>query len=119
MVVGAATPEHAKRRIDVHLLNPKEFFAPHPGPSLALSDPNFELRIWRAPAWHCKTYWPARGCLRSGRPDAARKLLEAALDAAATQFERTKAIWEFYHPRLGEQTALFRKPKGRRLPCED
>jgi hypothetical protein len=119
VVVGAATLAQAKRVIDEHLLNPKEFFAPHPIATVALSDPKFELRMWRGPAWNCMTYWAARGCLRYGRPDAARKLLEAALDATATQFERTHTIWEFYHPRLGEQTALLRKPKGRRLPCQD
>ncbi len=119
VVVGAATPAQARRVIDEHLLNPKEFFAPHPIATVALADPKFELRMWRGPTWNCMTYWAARGCLRYGRADAARRLLEAALDATATQFERTHTIWEFYHPRLGDQTALLRKPKGRRLPCQD
>lgn len=119
VVVGAATPAQAQRVIDEHLLNRREFFAPHPIATVALSDSKFELRMWRGPAWNCMTYWAARGCLRQGRADAARRLLEAALDATATQFERTKTIWEFYHPRLGDQTSLLRKPKGRRLPCQD
>jgi putative isomerase len=118
VVVGAATPAQARRVIE-HLLNPREFFTPHPIATVALSDSKFELRMWRGPAWNCMTYWAARGCLHYGRPDAARKLLEAALDATAIQFERTHTVWEFYHPRLGEQTALLRKPKGRRLPCQD
>lgn len=119
VVVGAATPEQARRVIDEHLLNPKEFFAPHPLTTVGLSDTKFELRMWRGPTWNCMTYWAARGCLRYERPEAAHRLLEAALDATAEQFRRTKTIWEFYHPTLGEQTKLFRKPTGRRLPCVD
>jgi hypothetical protein len=119
VVVGAATDEQAKRVIDEHLLNPKEFFAPHPIATVALSDPKFELRMWRGPAWNCMTYWAARGCLRYGRPDAARRLLEAALDATAVQFQRTGTIWEFYHPQVGEQSALRRKPHARNAPCRD
>jgi hypothetical protein len=65
------------------------------------------------------TYWAARGCVRYGRWTVARQLLEAALHATATQFERTGTIWEFYHPSIGEQESLFRKPTGRRIPCRD
>lgn len=119
VVVGAATTEQARRVIDEHLLNPREFFTPHPIATVAVSDPKFELRMWRGPAWNCMTYWAARGCLNYGRPDGARRLLEAALDATARQFERTGTIWEFYHPQLGDPEALKRKPSGRNVPCRD
>lgn len=119
VVVGAATSEQAVRVIDEHLLNPKEFFTPHPVATVAISDPRFELRMWRGPAWNCMTYWAARGCLRYQRAGAARRLLEAALDATALQFERTGAVWEFYHPLLGDQGALQRKPTARKDPCRD
>lgn len=119
VVVGAATAEQAKRVIEGHLLNPKEFFAPHPISTVAMNDSKFELRMWRGPAWNCMTYWAARGCMRYGHKDAARKLLEASLDATASIFERTGTLWEFYDPNLGEQKALHRKSKGRPIPCED
>lgn len=119
VVVGAATPEQAKRVIDEHVLNPREFFAPHPIATVAMSDPKFELRMWRGPAWNCMTYWAARGCLRYGRPDAARLLLEKALDATALDFARTGTLWEFYHPMLGDQTLLRRKPNGKNVPNRD
>ena len=119
VVVGAATPEQAKRVIDDHLLNPKEFFSPHPISTVSVSDPKFELRMWRGPAWNCMTYWAARGCERYDRPDAARKLLEAALDATATQFEKTGTVWEFYPPQGGDPAKVKRKDKGRNLPCVD
>jgi neutral trehalase len=119
VVAGAATHAQAMRVIDGHLLNPKEFFAPHPISTVALCDPKFELRMWRGPAWNCMTYWAARGCARYGRSDAARRLLEAALDATATQFQRTGTLWEFYHPQLGDPQSLFRKATGRHIPCQD
>jgi hypothetical protein len=119
VVCGAATKEQAGRVIDEHLLNPREFFTPHPISTVALSDPKFALRMWRGPAWNCMTYWAARGCVRYGRPAGARRLLEAALDATAIQFDRTGTIWEFYHPLLGDEESLFRKATGRRTPCRD
>jgi putative isomerase len=119
VVVGAATNEQAHRVIDEHLLNPKEFFSPHPIATVGLSDSKFELRMWRGPAWNCMTWWAAHGCARYGANQAAARLLEAALDATATQFERTGTIWEFYHPQLGDQQTLKRKPRGRPIPCRD
>jgi hypothetical protein len=119
VVTGAATDGQARRMIDEHLLSPKEFFTSHPITTVALNDPKFELRMWRGPAWNCMTYWAARGCLRYGRKDAARRLLEAALDDTAAQFKHTGTIWEFYHPQGGDPRSLLRKTKGRRIPCED
>lgn len=119
VVVGAASDEQARRVIEEHLLNPKEFFTPHPIATVAVSDPKFELRMWRGPAWNCMTYWAARGCLRYARPDAARRLLEAALDDTARQFERTGTVWEFYHPLGGNPETLKRKESGRNLPSRD
>ncbi len=118
VVVGAATPEQARRVIDEHLLNPQEFFTPHPIATVARSDPKFELRMWRGPVWNCMTYWAARGCVHYGRGDAARQLLEQALDATAAEFARSGTLWEFYHPLLGAQTALRRKP-AQNMPCRD
>ena len=118
VVVGAATAPQAKRVIEDHLMNPKEFFAPHPIATVGLSDAKFELRMWRGPAWNCMTYWAARGCLRYDRKEAARRLLETALDATAAEFGRTGTLWEFYHPLSGDQGQLHRKP-NQDYPCRD
>ena len=87
---------------------------------VSLSDPKFQLRMWRRPTWNSMTYWVARGCLRSGRPDGAHTLTEAALDASATQFDPTGTIWEFYHPHGGRPEDLQRKPWTQyNTPCRD
>jgi hypothetical protein len=106
--------------IDEHLLNPAHFFAPHPIATVGVEDPRFELRMWRGPTWNSMTYWAARGCVRYGRGDAARQLLERALDATAAQFERTGTVWEFYHPHGGRLEDLQRKPQTPyNTPCRD
>ena len=114
VVVGAATPAQAQRVIDGWLLNPKQFFTAHPIATVGASDPKFSLRMWRGPAWNSMTYWAARACVRYGRRDAARALLEAALDDTAAQFDRTGTIWEFFHPLGGHPEELTRKPQTKR-----
>lgn len=120
LVVGAAAVEQAARVIDDNLLNPQRFLTQHPLSTVGLDDPLFELRMWRGPTWNSMTYWAARGCLGYNRPDAARRLVEGALDAAAAQFERTGKIWEFYHPHGGPPDSLQRKPQTPyNSPCPD
>lgn len=120
LATHAATPAQADRVIDEYLLDPRRFFTEHPIPSLGLEDPGFELRMWRGPTWNSMTYWAARGCASYGRTKAAARLLERALHATSVQFARTGTIWEFYHPQLGEQKDLTRKPYTEfNAPCRD
>ena len=120
LVAGAASEEQAERVIEENLLNPERFFAPHPVTSVGLSDPRYSLRMWRGPTWNSMTMWAARGCLVYERPDAAHRLAEAALDAAARVFERTGTVWEFYHPQGEDPTTLERKPQTPfNAPCPD
>lgn len=114
LMVGAAEPRQAKRVIDEWLLSPQRFLTKHPIATVAAGDPKFELRMWRGPAWNSMTYWAARACLRYGRPDAAVKLVEAALDDTAVQFDRTDTLWEFFHPHGGRPEDVARKPQTKR-----
>lgn len=119
IVTGAASFEQAAQVIDRHLLNGEEFFGVHPICSVAMDSPKFELRMWRGPSWNSMAYWAARGCIRYGRKDAAKKILEAALDDTARQFAKTSTIWEFYHPYGQEPSALKRKEGIFDVPCRD
>ena len=120
MVVGAATEKQGRRVIDDWLMRKDRFFTPHPIATVAASDPKFEMRMWRGPVWNSMTYWAARGALRYGRPQAARKLLQAALDDTAAQYDRTGKLWEFYSPTGGHPEDLKRKPETKRnLPFPD
>jgi putative isomerase len=65
-------------------------------------------------------YWAARACLNYGRKDAARLILEKALDDSAKQFRRTGTIWEFYHPLGGHPEDVQRKPNTKyNVPSRD
>ncbi len=120
VVVGIASKDQAEKVIDGYLLNPEQFFTAHPLATVGKSDPRFEQRMWRGPAWNSMTWWAARGCLHYNRPDAAMKLLEQALDASAIQYERTGCIWEYYHSELGDQEEVARKPHTEfNTPCRD
>ncbi len=120
IVVGAATKAQANRVIDENLLNPDRFFSAHPLATVSVTDPAFELRMWRGPAWNSMTYWAACGCLLYDRKDAAHVLVERALDETALQFQRTATVWEFYHPHGGDPMELKRKPQTPyNAPCRD
>ena len=120
VVVGAASEAQAERVIEGSLLNPERFFSTHPIASVGVNDPRFQLRCWRGPTWNSMALWAARGCLRYGFTQAARALVEHALDATARQFERTGTIWEFYHPHGGPPEEVERKPKtSQNIPCRD
>jgi len=109
LVVGIATQEQAERVIDEHLMNPERFFGEHPIATLAMDSPEHQRLMWRGPAWNSMSYWAARGCARYGRKDAARRILERALDDTARQFDRTGTIWEFYDPHGGPPEDLERE----------
>jgi putative isomerase len=120
VVTGAATSDQAHRVIDRYVLSQQHFLTEHPLPTLAISDPKFELRMWRGPAWNSMTYWVALGCYRYGRTDAAMLLLEKALDSTAKQFAKTGTIWEFYHPFGETPDKVARKPHTPyNVPCRD
>jgi putative isomerase len=120
MIVGAATKDQANKLIDLYILNPDVFLTAHPISTVGKNDPKFELRMWRGPAWNSMTYWVARGCLSYGRKDAAKLLLEKALDDSAIKFKETGTIWEFYNSIGGNPADVRRKPQTKQnMPCKD
>jgi neutral trehalase len=120
LVCGAASTEQAEIALKRNLLNPERFLTPHPIATVAVSDPAFELRMWRGPAWNCMTLWAAEACLRYGRAEGARTLLERALDCTAAEFARTGTVFEFYHPFGGAAETVVRKPGRAQIgPCRD
>jgi glycogen debranching enzyme len=114
MVVGAATPLQAKRVLGEWVMRRDRFFSEHPIATVSVSDPKFELRMWRGPVWNSMTYWAARGAVRYGDKADAHALLGAALDDSAKQFDRTGVVWEFYSPFGGKPEELKRKPQTKR-----
>jgi len=57
MFAGIATPEQAKRMIEEHLLNPKEFWGKYVAPTIARNDPAFPDQFyWRGDIWGPTNY---------------------------------------------------------------
>ena len=57
MFAGIATPEQAKRMVEQHLLNPKEFWGTYVAPSIARNDAGFlDQFYWRGDIWGPTNY---------------------------------------------------------------
>lgn len=120
MIVGAADPEQAGSVIERHMMDEQEFLSRHPMPTVSLTDPLYEKRMWRGPAWNSMTMWAAMGCMRYGKYEEAGRLLEAALDGTYRIYSQTGCIWEFYDSLGGRPEQVQRKPQtGFNMPCRD
>jgi hypothetical protein len=95
--------------------DPATFAAPHPVPTVSLADPAFDPeRMWRGPVWLNTNWLLVEGLLRSGCPDAARRLAERTLAmvvAAGGAFEYFNPVTAGRPPRavpaFGWTAALF------------
>jgi hypothetical protein len=120
MVVGAASDEQAALALESTLLDEERFNTPHPIATVARCDPAFKLRMMHGAAWNSFTLWSVEACLRYGRVDGVRLILEKALDRTAEEFERTGTVWEFYHPLGGRPEDVMRKPgQAFTAPCRE
>lgn len=101
------------RLVREHLLNPNEFWLPHPLPALSKSDPEFDpvKRYWAGPAW------PAATChVVEGLADTARRLDRSLMPRAAELLRRAIAnhlqpradFYEHYDPTTGRPLSTFR-----------
>lgn len=101
MVAGCCRDEQVKSLLE-HLTNPEEFWTKHPVASLSKDDPNFDPTggYWLGGVWAPMNYMLTNGLKRCGRPDLARKLALAHLEAMQAVYESSDypGIWESYAP---------------------
>ena len=65
LFAGIATPEQAKRMVEEHLLNPKEFWGTYVVPTIARNDPGFPDQFyWRGDIWGPTNYMLYQGINR-------------------------------------------------------
>jgi hypothetical protein len=96
-----------------YLLNPKEYWTPHPLPAVSQSDPEFDpvKRYWAGPSWPAATSHIIEGFASS-----AKKLDRSLLPDAAELFKRAAAnhtaprpdFYERYDPFTGKGLSNFR-----------
>src|SRR2546426_110911 len=95
-------PAKAKRVIDEHLLNEREFWLPYPVPSVAATEPSFDPKwrtdtTWRGPTWINVNWYLYWGLRAHGRADVASDLAERTVRMMASG-----GVREFYDPLTGE-----------------
>jgi glycogen debranching enzyme len=102
LILDDLDPRKAKRLIDEHLLNEREFWLPYPIPSVAASEPSFDPHwrtntTWRGPTWVNVNWYIYHGLRAHGRADVASELAERTFAMVAKS-----GVREFYDPLTGE-----------------
>ena len=102
LILDDLDPVKAKRLVDEHLVNEREFWLPYPIPSVAASEPTFDPECrtdttWRGPTWANVNWYLYWGLRAHGRRDVASELAERTI----RMIERG-GMREFFDPRTGE-----------------
>jgi hypothetical protein len=94
-----------------HLLNPDEFWLPHPVPALAKSDPRFKANgFWEGPSWPAATSHAVEAFTTSAKRDD-RELLPKAAElfqkAMRNHLQPRADFFEKYNPLTGEPLSTW------------
>ncbi len=92
----------ARRLVEEHILNEREFWLPYPIPSVAATEPTFDPEwrsntTWRGSTWINANWYLYWGLRRHGYGDVATELARRTVDMCAKS-----TIREFYNPYTGE-----------------
>lgn len=103
LFAGAATPARAKRMVQQHLLNEKEFWLEYPVASYAKTEPDYYQGSnhecnWRGPTWAPTNYMIFQGLMRYGFKDEAKTLSDRLLQMAV---EKNPVLREYYDAETG------------------
>lgn len=91
-------PEKFERLLK-HVLDPLEYWANYPIPSVAMNHPSFRPDtvggnlVWRGPTWISSNWYIARGLKRHGRVDLAQYIASRSIEMV-----RKSGIREYYNP---------------------
>jgi putative isomerase len=106
---GMVPPERAKRLVQEHLTNEKEFWLKNPVATFAATEPDYYQGSkngecnWRGPAWLPTNYMIMHGPLRYGFKDVARDLADRTFRMALDENPTTR---EFYDADTGRGNGL-------------
>lgn len=83
-----------------YILDPEEFWTPHPVATLSRRDPNYDPEgcFWLGGVWAPTNYMISKGLHRHGRADVARELAMKHLDHLSAVLESHHSIFECYAP---------------------
>jgi hypothetical protein len=98
MFAGIATPEQAKRMVEEHLLNPKEFWGAYVAPSIARNDPGFpDQWYWRGDIWGPSNYMLYQAINRYGFDKVALEYAQKNYDLFMDDWKTNQHDNEQYH----------------------
>lgn len=89
-------------RILEHVLDPKEYWATFPVPSVAMNHSSFRPDtvggnlVWRGPTWMSSNWYLARGLIRHGRKDLALHIAKQSVELL-----KISGVREYYNPVTG------------------
>ncbi len=101
---GSATPERAKRLVQEHLLNEKEFWLKYPVASYAKTEPDYYQGShnecnWRGSTWAPFNYMIFEGLRRYGFNDVAKELAGRLFEMAIV---KNPVLREYYNAETGD-----------------
>ncbi len=98
MFAGIATPQQARRMIEEHLLNPKEFWGTYTTPTIARNDPAFTDQFyWRGDIWAPTNYMVYQGLNRYGFDKVALEYAEKSYTLFMDSWKGAQQDNEQYH----------------------
>jgi hypothetical protein len=98
MLAGVATPDQAKRMIQEHLLNPKQFWGTYVIPTISREDSAFPDQFyWRGDIWGPTNYLVYEGLNRYGEDQVALTFAEKSYDLFMTDWHANQHTNEQYY----------------------
>jgi putative isomerase len=104
LFAGVAPPDRAKRLVDEHLLNEKEFWLAYPIASYAKTEPDYYQGSnhecnWRGSTWAPYNYMTFHGLMHYGMSDVAKELSRRLFEMAVV---KNPVLREYYNAETGE-----------------
>ncbi|MCI5779317.1 MAG: hypothetical protein MR051_05830 [Lentisphaeria bacterium] len=97
LICGAASLKRAARMVEL-INDPAAFGSPYPLPSVSLSDPKFQMDMWRGPVWYIFNYHVAEGLERYGYRADAERIRRKTVEISIRNCREYGGFFEFYDP---------------------
>ncbi|MCM8758904.1 MAG: hypothetical protein NC906_03935 [Candidatus Omnitrophica bacterium] len=117
IISGLALNEDIDRMVPL-LQSSSEFNAPAGLPAVSLSEPRFELDLWRGCLFPSEVFWICVGLQRYKIYDLAAEIAKKCLENVSSVYKMTGRFWEFYNPIEVDISKLKRK-KSTKGPFPD
>jgi putative isomerase len=102
LLAQAATPQQAKRMVDEHLMNPKEFWGDWVIPSIARNDPAFaDQNYWRGRIWGPMNYLVYLGLRNYDFPAVESEFAQKSYQLFLEEWKKNGHVHENYNATSG------------------